>query len=64
MIIESLQKAIDVSKEKVGKIGKKLADTTTSGIIAAQKKLQNFLTNVKVDKGEKVAIASPDEKTG
>jgi len=42
MIIESLQKAIDVSKEKVGKIGKKLADTTTSGIIALRRNFRIF----------------------
>ena len=64
IVMESLQRAVEISKEKIDKVGKKLANATTSGITVAQKKLQNFLTNVKINDTEgKVAIASPEEKS-
>jgi len=64
IVMESLQKAVEISKEKIDKVGKKLANAATSGITVAQKKLQNFLTNVKINDTEgKVAIASPEEKS-
>jgi len=50
--MESLQKAVEISKEKIDKVGKKLANAATSGITVAQKKLQNFLTNVKINDTE------------
>ena len=61
IIFETLKGSLNLIKDKVSKSGTSLANATTSGIVAAGKKLQSLLVADK-NTGKEIALAEPDKK--
>jgi len=59
LIFETLKTSIVIAKNKITKVGKSLADATSAGLVAAQKKIAK---NKKEVAGGEVALADPDDK--
>lgn len=60
IIPSAVKEGIAKAGKKVKEIGGKMSTSVTSGIAAAQKKLQQHLINTKI--GGKAAVASPEKK--
>lgn len=60
IIFESLKTSLDITKAKINKVGKSLADATAVGIITAKKRFQENLHNQPNRK--KVALVAPEDK--
>jgi len=56
----AIKEGIAKAKTALAKTGKSLSDATQGGILAAQKKLQKFLTGMKIS--GKPAVTAPQEK--